>query len=134
MQDVHTPMRNELVGMLSLLLAMLLLFLAMQYEHRATRSVLFGMRRPHGPRIREESRGRREFGPLRVEQGMCADESRGRRCQRVASPSENAETSSVVDEIITKERAMAKSKSPVPSDRAPSLQRFSLEDLAGRGA
>jgi hypothetical protein len=73
MRDVNEPTRHELVGMRSLLLAMLLVFVAMQYEHRATRSVPLAMRRAHGTRIREGSRDGRELGPLRLEQGMCAD-------------------------------------------------------------
>ena len=74
MRRVNAPTPYEFVGMLSLLLATLSLFLAMQYEHRATRSVRFAMRRLRGPRIREESRIRREVGRLRLEHGMCADE------------------------------------------------------------
>jgi len=74
MHDVNAAMRHELVGMLSLLLAMLLVFLATRYEHRATRSVLFAMPHAHGPRIREGSRDRRELGRRGLEQRMDADE------------------------------------------------------------
>ena len=49
MRDMIAPTRHELVAMRSLLLAMLSLFVAMQYEHRATRSVPLAMRRLHGP-------------------------------------------------------------------------------------
>jgi phosphatidylserine/phosphatidylglycerophosphate/cardiolipin synthase-like enzyme len=130
MHDVNAPTLRELVAMRSLLLAILSLFFAMHCEHRATRSVPLAMRRRRGRRIRKGCRVRRKLGSLHSERRVSAHAQRGRRCERVESPSENAATPSVVDEIITKERAMAKSKSPVPSDRAPSLQRFSLEDLA----
>ena len=73
MHEVNAPARHEFLAMLSLLLAMRSLFLGMQYEHRATRSVPLAMRRAHGTRIREGSRDGRELGPLRLEQGMCAD-------------------------------------------------------------
>jgi len=70
MRRVNAPSRYEFVGMLSLLLAILLLLLAMQYEHRATRSVPIAMRRPRGQRICEESRARREVGWLHSGQAM----------------------------------------------------------------
>ena len=74
MRDVDARALHELVGMLSLFLAMLSLLLAMPYEHRAARSVHFAMRRLRGPRIREESRACRELGPLHREPRMDADE------------------------------------------------------------
>jgi hypothetical protein len=73
MRDVHVLTRHELVGMRSLLLAMLSLFVAMQCEHRATRSAPFAMRRLRRPRIHERSHGRRELGSFQSERGVGAD-------------------------------------------------------------